>query len=455
MSYNYTVNIINSIKNMAGKLLPQSKTKKQVLKGVSWLAGDKIVRLAISVFTGALVTRYLGPERYGTLSALTAFAALFGPIANMGVNSIILRDIGAHPEKEKSIIDASIILKMVGGVTSVLLAIAIALFAKQPQYQPLLVVFATFNFLFYFLDNFESWFYARNEQRKPVIAGQISFMFTSALRVACIILNLGLPAILLTYSLDSVLGGVLVYFNARKHLSFRILSVQYHKENVLRLLKESLPLMFASMGTIIFMKIDKVIMPWLTTAYVLGIYSAATRLSELWYFIPFSLCTAFAPLIAAAKSKSPEIYEKRMRKALIVVNLVTMSLALFTLLIGPFAINLYAGSKYVSALPALQVHIWSLPFISIGLVVDIWLLNEHLQRLQVARTFTTAAVNIVLNILLVPKYGAVGAAWATLIAYTYPGFFANLLDKRTRAVFWLELRSIIPTPKNLQLIFEK
>jgi len=147
--------------------------------------------------------------------------------------------------------------------------------------------------------------------------------------------------------------------------------------------------------------------------------------------------------------------EKRMRKALIVVNLVTMSLALFTLLIGPFAINLYAGSKYVSALPALQVHIWSLPFISIGLVVDIWLLNEHLQRLQVARTFTTAAVNIVLNILLVPKYGAVGAAWATLIAYTYPGFFANLLDKRTRAVFWLELRSIIPTPKNLQLIFEK
>jgi PST family polysaccharide transporter len=203
------------------------------------------------------------------------------------------------------------------------------------------------------------------------------------------------------------------------------------------------------------MKIDKVIMPWLTSAYVLGIYSAATRLSELWYFLPFAMSTALSPLIAEAKSKNAETYDKRIRKSLIIINIATLSIALFTFIIAPIAINIYAGEKFVSALAALRIHIWSLPFISMGLIVDIWLLNEHLQKVQVMRTFVTAGVNILLNILLVPKYGALGAAWATLIAYMYPGFFANLLDKRTRAIFWIEVQSILPTPKNLKLIFEK
>lgn len=449
------MNIFSPIQNLIARVLPQSSTKKLALKGVTWLAGDKIVRLGISVFTGALVTRYLGPEKYGILSALTAYAALFGPIANMGVNSLIIRDVAAHPEEERKVVDAAILLKLFGGIIAFLFAVSLALFANQPQYEPFLVVIATVQFLFYFLESIEIWFLAKHQQKKPIIASQISFLFTSILRVAFIYFDLGLAAILFTYALDSILGGIFVYITARKYFSFTLTSLVYDKTKVRQLFRETLPLILSGLGSNIYMKIDKVIMPWLTTAFTLGIYSAATRLSELWYFVPYSVSTALAPLIAEAKSKTPDIYEKRIRKSLVLINLVTFIIAAFTFLIGPLAISLYAGEKYSTALPALQVHIWSLPFISMGLIVDIWLVNERLQKVQVARTFMTAALNIVLNILLVPNYGAVGAAWATLIAYTYPGFFANLLDSRTRKIFWIELQSILPTPKNIKFILEK
>ncbi|MCC7303924.1 flippase [bacterium] len=436
-------------------LIPTSSTKKVALKGVTWLAGDKIFRLALSMFTGALVARYLEPQKYGMLNSLTAFVALFGPIANIGVNSIILRDIAAHPEKERKIVNGAIILKLIGGTTAFLLALSIALFSGQQQYQPLLVIFASFHFLFYFVETLETWFLAKHDQKKPVVAGQISFIATSALRVLFVLFDMGLPAILLTYTFDSIFGGILVYFYARKYLNFRFTQVVFDKKFTKEMFSETLPLIFSGFGSTLYTKIDKVIMPWLTSAYVIGIYSAATRLSELWYFIPFSINTVFSPLIAEAKTKSPEIYEKRIRKSFIIINLVTLGIALLTTVTGYYAIYFIYGEQYLAATSPLLIHIWSLPIFSMGLVVDIWLLNQRLQKIQVARTFITAALNITLNIILVPRYGAVGAATATLISYTYPSFFANLIDKRTREIFWMELQSVLPTPKNITLIFEK
>ena len=444
-----------NLKEKLSSFLPKSDSKLKAMKGVTWLAGDKLMRLAVSVLTGAMVTRYLGPEQYGTLSSLTAFAALFGPIANVGVNTILLRDVAAHPEHEKRIVNGAIVLKLLGGAIAFVLAVSVALFANQKEFEPMLVVLATFQFLFYFLEALEIWFYAKNNQKIPVIASQISFLSTSLLRIVAILMNWGLPVILLTYALDSVFGGILVFFYARKYLSFRLSEVTYNKETTKELFREARPLILSGLGAIVYMKIDKVIMPWLTSAYALGIYSAATKLSELWYFLPYSVATALSPLIAEAKRKDPELYEKRIRKSLIIVNLLTIAIAAATSIAGPLLIRAYAGDKYITAIDALRVHIWSLPFISMGLIVDIWLLNEHLQKVQVIRTFITAGINIVLNILLVPQFGAVGAAWATLIAYTYPGFLANVLDKRTRTIFWLELKSVLPTRANLRLILEK
>lgn len=449
------MSLASNLYEKLSNLVPTSGTKKLALKGVTWLAGDKVLRLAVSIFTGALVTRYLGPEKYGILSALTAYAALFGPIANMGVNSIIIRDVAAHPEKEKQVVDSAVFLKLFGGAIAFVFAVLISLFANQTQYEPILVVIATFQFLFYYLEALEVWFLSKHDQKKPVLAGQISFMFTSVLRVVFIFLDFGLAAVLLTYALDSILGGIFVYMYARKYLNFRVSNLVYNKQSILALFKETIPLILSGLGANIYMKIDKVIMPWLTSAFVLGIYSAATRLSELWYFVPYSVSTALSPLIAEAKSKNQYTYEKRVRKSLIIINLVTFAIALGTSLFGKLALDLYAGEQYSSALSALRIHIWSLPFISMGLIIDIWLINERLQKVQVIRTFVTAALNILLNILFVPRFGAVGAAWATTIAYMYPGFIANLLDSRTRRVFWIELQSILPTPANIKLIFEK
>lgn len=443
--------IIQALKSF----LPQSQTKQTAVKGVSWLAGDKILRLLVSMFVGALVARYLAPQNYGLLNSLTAFAALFGPIANIGVNSLLLRDIAANPEKERKIIDAAIVLKLIGGMSAFLLAVAIGVTFARAQYHPLLVIFATIHFVFYFFETLEIWFYAKQRQSIPVLAGQASFLLTSAIRIYLVLTDAGLLAILISYSLDSILGGLFVYLSARKHLNFTITSIHTSFSAVKELFISAWPLVLAGIGTILYMKIDKVIMPWITSTYDVGIYAAAARLSELWYFLPYSVYTVFAPLIAQAKRSNPEHYLKRIQKSLISITLITTIIALATSIGGPVIVSILFGAAYLPAIPALTIHIWSLPFVAMGLIVEVWLLNERLQKLQVARTFITAGINILLIFWLVPLYGPVGAAIATLVAYSYPGLFANVLDKRTRGFFYLQLQSILPTKRNFRLLLEK
>ncbi len=444
-----------TIKETLKKFLPNTGRKGTAIRGFTWIAGDKILRLVISMFTGALVARYLKPEGYGLINALTAYAALFSPIANMGVNSILIRDVASHPENEKRAVDSAVILKLIGGITAFLLAIIIAIVTDNKQYTVPLVIISTMQFLFYSFEALEAWFYAKHKQQPPVIAGQISFIATSIFRVVAIAQNWGITIVLFSYALDSILSGFFVFFAAKKYLNYQITKTKFEKKYIFSVFKEAIPLILSGFGAIVYTKIDKVIMPWLTTSFVLGIYSSATRLSELWYFLPYSISTVFSPLIAEAYAQDQKTYMKRIQKSLIIMNLGTFGIAIATTIFGPLAINILFGSEYMSAIPALSVHIWSLPFVAMGFIADIWLINERLQKVQVARTFITAAVNILLNIILVPKYGALGAAWATLIAYTYPGFLANILDKRTRTIFFLEIASILPTPNSMATIIAK
>ena len=68
-------------------------------------------------------------------------------------------------------------------------------------------------------------------------------------------------------------------------------------------------------------------------------------------------------------------------------------------------------------------------------------------RLTIERTFTAAALKIGLNLLLIPRFGAVGAAYASLCAYAYSGWLANALYARTRPLFRLQLEAVRHAPR--------
>ena len=104
-------------------------------------------------------------------------------------------------------------------------------------------------------------------------------------------------------------------------------------------------------------------------------------------------------------------------------------------------VHLLFGPSYAAAAPILAVHVWAAPFVFLGVAQNPWNINEGLAVLSFRRAAIGAASNVVLNLLLIPRFGGLGAAVATVVSYALASFFSNAIDRRTRRIFYLQLRA--------------
>ena len=113
-----------------------------------------------------------------------------------------------------------------------------------------------------------------------------------------------------------------------------------------------------------------------------------------------------------------------------------------TFLSNAIVVFLY-GAAYQNAGSVLAIHIWAGVFVSLGVVSSSWLINENMQRVTLYRTLSGAIVNVVLNLVLIPIYGLLGAAIATVISYTIAGLLFDLFNKKTRIMFRMKVNAIL------------
>jgi PST family polysaccharide transporter len=85
-------------------------------------------------------------------------------------------------------------------------------------------------------------------------------------------------------------------------------------ERAKKLIRDSWPLIFASISIMIYMRIDQVMLGYMIDDHAVGIFSAAARLSEIWYFIPVVVAGSVFPTILRAKKNSQDLYKKYLQR---------------------------------------------------------------------------------------------------------------------------------------------
>ena len=198
--------------------------------------------------------------------------------------------------------------------------------------------------------------------------------------------------------------------------------------------------MFTAVMISLYMQIDIVMLKPLG-AKAVGIYSAAARISEAWYFIPVAIVTSVMPAIIQARKTDQNRYIKRLQNLYDLLVAISLPVALIISISANFIINLLYGDQYQGAGLMLSIHIWSGIFVFLGSASSQYLLAEGYTLISFKRTALGAVVNILLNIWLIPIYGGVGSAVATLIAY-FTAAFSILLFQQTRQQGIMMLKSL-------------
>jgi PST family polysaccharide transporter len=416
---------------------------QRILANIGWLFADRFLRLGVGLVVGAWVARYLGPEQFGLYSYVIAFVGLFGLLATLGLDNIVVRDLVRTPENADEILGTALILKMLGALLTIILTIAVIPFLRpgDRSIQGLVGIVAA-GTLFQAFDTIDFWFQAQVQSKYTVYARNVAFILISLVKIVLIQLRAPLLAFAAAGLAEIILGalGLVTAYHLTGHSLTRWRS---HIARARSLLKSGWPLILSGLAIWIYMRIDQLMLGSMTNDRTIGIYAVAVRLSEIWYFIPIAIVSSVFPAIIASKSQRENLYYERLQRLFNLMVALSYAIIIPTSLLANFIVISLYGPAYAEAGVMFVFLMWAGLFVALGVARESWTVTEGLMRFSFVTTVVGAITNVVLNLIFIPRYGALAAAVATLAAQGVAVSLSTLFYARTRRIFTMQMKALL------------
>lgn len=416
---------------------------RKYLANTSWLMGERVIRMVVSLFVGIYVIRFLGPERFGILSYVLSFVLLFSPLLHLGHREIIVLDLVKSPEKRDLILGSAILLRL-GGSVLLLGGVSVGIqFVENDQQTLLMIVIISVGIMFQSWELVDYYFQSQVQSKYTVWAQTIQLIVVSLCKLSLIFWQASLFWFVIVFSIEYVILAILyliMYIWRVGWFPIRRCNLKYTQ----KLLKNSLPLLFSTMAIMIYMKIDQIMLKELVGPASVGIYSAAVKLCEVWYQFPVLIAGSYYPVIIAAKASNSELYYSYLQKLYSFLIWGAIAIAIPTTIFSDWIIHNLYGNEFAKSVVILQIYAWASVFVFMGVANHKWLLIENCQKYILLTTLLGMVINIVCNMILIPLYGASGAAVASLISYGIGSYGSLLFFPRLRVAFWLATKSFNP-----------
>jgi polysaccharide transporter, PST family len=414
-----------------------------IIANIGWLFLDKILRMGVGLYITLYIARYLGTSQFGTLNYVIAFAAMFLPIATLGLDAIVVHHLSSSLSSKDELLSTVFWLRCLGGVGSYLLAVCgITIFHHNDVLLVTLVSIITGISLIQPFDVIDIWFQSQTQSKYTVFAKNTAFILAALVRVVLINIQAPLISFIIAALLEAALGalGLVILFQIKGN------SIKFSKWNTSlakKLLEEGWPLILSGLSVMIYMRIDQIMLGEMVGDKAVGLYSAATRISEVWYFIPVAISSSVAPSIYAAKEIGEDIYYHRIKRFVKSMFLMSVAIAIPMTFLSKYIVEVLFGNEYIDSGSILAVHTWAAVFVFMGVATSPWFIAEKLTHISFRMTVVGAIFNVLLNLIMIPRWQGMGAAFSTVISYGVSAFLGNSFNTKTHTIFKIQLNSII------------
>lgn len=415
--------------------------KAKESKNAMWLIGGKVVQMILSLFVGVISARYLGPSNYGLISYGSALTSFFMSFCTLGINSIIVKDFFDHPEEQGKALGSAIFMRLVSSLCSSILIISISFVIDYGDWETIVVVaLCSVSLVFHVFDTINYWFQSQYKSHITAITAFIAYVATSIYKIVLLVLNKSVFWFAFASSLDYiVLGIVLVLFYKKNNGPKFCVSWEKGKS----LLSQSHHYIISGMMVAIYGHTDKLMLKQLLDESSVGYYATAMTICSIWTFVLSAIIDAMYPTIIKSFKDGKEIFDRKNRQLYAIVFYVSAFVSLMFLLFGNIAVWILYGEEYMPAVMPLKIITWYTAFSYLGVARNAWMVSNQKQK-YIKRMYVFAVmVNVVLNFVLIPVWGASGAALASLITQIFTSIILPLCYKETRPNAILMLEAIM------------
>jgi len=376
-------------------------------------SGARIIGLVLSLIIIGFITRYLGKDGFGYYSVVLAFLYFFTVLADLGLYSICLRDISKINANEKKIINNSFTLRFFAGLFIFSLAPIVVYFFPYTNEVKFGVLIGSFGF--WMMSNHQvlmGVFQKYLKMDKVAIAELVGRLFQLVLISFFIWKKLSFLFIISAFVGGALINFILVLIFIRKYIR---ISFEFDFVFWRSLLKESLPLALAIIFTVIYFKLDTIMLSLMKPPADVGIYNLSYKFLESLLFFPAMFIGLVMPLMSKYAFSLREKFNKVIQESLDILLLFIIPLIIGVFFLSKQIVVLIAGEDFLLSAGVLNLLIIAGGIIFLGVLFSNMIISLKEQRKLAYIYGTGAVINLIANFIFIPKYSYYGAAWTTIL----------------------------------------
>jgi O-antigen/teichoic acid export membrane protein len=397
---------------------------------MGWLMGGKIINMILSFFVSLATARYLGPANMGSIKYVAAYVSFFSSIVSLGLSVIVIKEVSSEKEDANCVVWTGVFFRFVTAVVSTIAVVAFFAVAKADD--PLLLPIAALEsiaILASAFDTFMYWFQGKLLGKYVSIAGVIAYLAMSLYRLYLLARSADILWFAFATSVDTlVLAIVLTIFYIKQNGFRPCVSIPLGK----RLLKQSYHYMISGLIAILYSRIDQIMLGEMLDTTSVGLYGAALDIAGYWGMIPAAFIQSISPILYKNATEDHGIFLKRLKQSYSGIWFLNVCWSMGITIFSYWAIRLLYGMDYIGARGALVIVVWYSGIASLGSLTQVYLATENKNKYVNYFAAAGLATDVILNALLIPRFGIEGAAAATLATYSVIHIFMPLIIPGTR-----------------------
>lgn len=388
-------------------------TVRRIAKNTLVLLIAQIVSMGLGFFYIMYTARYLGAEGFGVLSFALAFTGMFGIFSDMGLSQLVVREVARDKTLAGKYVGNAIFIKIILSIFTLFFIFMAINILNYPQKTIVVVSLIAMSVI---LGAFTKIFYSIFQAYERMEFQSIGQIINSALlfsgAVIAIFYEYDIVAFAFLYLIVSIAN--LLYSLVVSIVKFTKPTIKYEYRFWKELFKEGLPFAITGISINIYLWIDTVMLSLLKGDEVVGVYNAAYKLVLVLLFIPIIFNNSIFPLMSQyfiSSENALNISFQKLFKSMIFIGL---PLGFGTMFLADKIVLLIYGSQFISSIIILQILIWSAVLIFARSPFERLLESINRQALVTKIFIIGAFFNVIVNLILIPRYSYIGAGIATV-----------------------------------------
>ena len=388
--------------------------KNKVINNAFWIIGCRIVQAVLSLIITMMTARFLGPSDYGLINYASAIVIFVTPIVQLGLGSILVKELVDYPNEEGKIIGTSLILSLISALLSYI-CIFVFVCCVNSDENVTMIICSLYSIQLFFqgAELMQYWFQSKYLSKYASVVSLIVFGVVSLYKGAIIFIGKSVVWFAISNSIDFVLIEVSLLMIYRK-LNGQKLRVSY--EVAKRMLSSSKHYILSNMMIVVFTQTDRIMLKNMLGDVETGYYSAATTCACMVNFVFSAIIDSARPSILFSYNEDKNKFQKKVSLLYSVIIFLSVAFGLFITVFAGVIIDILYGSNFAPAIIPLRIFVWTITFSYIGTIRNIWILAESKQKWMWIINLSGCIANVVLNIIFINLLGMWGAAIASVLS---------------------------------------